>query len=62
MNNKHKVIELILYVFIVIVGVILLIMSKVKEPEPPNDATPPPAQVSVQSAERGIFDAAISDR
>lgn len=61
MNNKHKVIELIFYVFIVIVGVILLIMGKVKEPEPPS-ATPPPAQVSVQSAERGTYDAAISDQ
>lgn len=61
MNSKHKVIELFFYVFIVIVGVILLIMGKVKEPEPPRDATPP-AQVSVQSEERGTYDAAISDR
>jgi hypothetical protein len=59
-NNKYTIIELFFYVLIVIVGVILLVMGKAKEPEPPSDATPP-AQVSVQSAERWNYHAALLD-
>ena len=60
-NNKHKIIELFIYVLIVIVGLILLILGKSKEPDPPPQTTPT-AQVSIQSAERGIYDAALLDR
>lgn len=47
-NNKYKIIELFFYMLIVIVGLVLLITGKAKEPEPPSDTTPP-AQVNVQS-------------
>jgi hypothetical protein len=58
-NNKYKIIELFFYVLIVIVGLVLLIMGKAKEPELPSDATPPPTQVNVQSAERWNYYAAL---
>ncbi len=60
-NNKNKVIELFFYVLIVIVGLILLIIGKVKEPVSPNDAMPPPTQIGVQITERGKTNAVISN-
>lgn len=50
-DNKYKIIELFFYVLIVIVGLILLITGQAKDPSL-KDATPPPAQANVQSAER----------
>lgn len=61
MNNKQKVIELIFYVLIVIVGVVLLVLGKLKNTEPPRYTTPP-AQTSNQRSEGGIFDAAIPNQ
>ena len=60
-KNKYKIIELFFYVLIVIVGVVLLITGKAKEPKLPSDVTPPPAQVNVQSAERWNYHAALLD-
>jgi len=39
-DNKYKVMELFFYVLIVVVGLVLLIIGKIKEPEPPSAATP----------------------
>ena len=61
MNNKNKLIELILYVFIVIVGVVLLIASKVNETKALNNIALP-EQVSIRNAERRLYDATISNR
>ena len=62
-NNKHQVMELFFYILIVIVGLVLLFMSKAKEPVPPNDAiSPPPAQTDVQNTEKGETNAVIFDR
>lgn len=58
-NNKYKIIELFFYVLIVIVGLILLITGKAKGQEPSGDATPPPAQVTIQSVERWNDHAAL---
>jgi cell division protein YceG involved in septum cleavage len=58
-NNKYKIIELFIYVIIVIAGLVLLITGKAKGPEPPDDATPPPAQVTIQSGERWNDHAAL---